>query len=161
MVVRERRLRFLSLLLLLMAVASLLAAGLAFPTGVVLNRYESSLIKLGALAEEVEKRKGDVAKDLEKTRVLIEYLGATKEKPRHSSLITDLDHAAGEEVVITHFNFDSKNKLILSGVATTRDSLSAFRDRLEGHEAFKSVELPLSSLVKDADVPFSMTITLR
>ncbi len=72
-----------------------------------------------------------------------------------------MDDLATEEVSLTHFNFGDKKELEINGIAATRASLSAFRVRLESHESVKAVELPLSNLVKDTDVPFSLTVTFK
>lgn len=161
MAVREVRERFLAVFLLVMAGICLAAALLSLPTGVLLARYEATLEDSAGLADEVHKRKVDVERDLSDIKNLIEFLDKKTGSIGHASLISSLDQMAGEEVILTHFNFDGKKKLILSGVASTRSSLSAFRDRVSGQKDFKSVELPLSSLVKDTEVPFTMTLTLN
>lgn len=158
---REQRKRFLSGLILAFAMIGVVTAVSSLPTGLLLSHYEESVLAVGGLATEVAKRRSDVEKDLEVTRALIEYLSTKNQVKPYSLIVSDLDRLAGEDVFITHFNFDNKKKLVLSGLASTRSTLSAFRDRLAAHESFKTVELPLSSLVKDADVPFSITITLR
>lgn len=160
-VAREKVWSFLIVFLLVATGVCLLATMLALPTRLLLSRYEASLSDLGGLADEVQQRKADVEKNLKMTRDIIEHISKATTTLGHSTLIADLDRLAGEEVRLTNFNFDSKKKLVLSGVAVDRLSLSTFRDQLSGYDAFKSVELPLSNLVKDTEVPFSMTITLR
>ena len=159
---REQRLRFLSVTFLLMAFVSLIALLLSIPTGILLSRHADTLAGSMDLAEAVEKRSSDVKKDLAHAASLIEHLSKSEEEGINvSSMIYDLDQLAGEEVLLTHFNFDDKKKIVLSGIASTRSTLSLFRDRLDGDDRFKSVELPLSSLVKDTEVPFSITLTLK
>lgn len=160
-VAREMRARLLAVFLFAMTGIGILAALLSLPTGVLLARYEATLEGSEGLADEVHKRKADVGRDLSDIKNLIEFLDKKTVSADHSSLISLLDRTAGEEVALTHFNFGGKKELILSGVASTRASLSAFRDRVSEQKDFKSVELPLSSLVKDTEVPFTMTLTLN
>lgn len=139
----------------------LLAAALTLPTGILLERYEESMSTESNLATELVERREEVEGDLNQTRVILDHLAKDTPTRGFSTLIADIDKLAEEEVTLTHFNFDDKEKLILSGIAVSRASLSNFRSRLEAHREFKKVELPLSSLVKDNDVPFSITITMR
>lgn len=54
-----------------------------------------------------------------------------------------------------------KGQLTLSGVANTRSGLLAFKESLEQQtELFTEVDLPFASLVKDVDVPFTITVML-
>ena len=66
--------------------------------------------------------------------------------------------------MITELNF-SKNKTIvepirLTGIATDREALAAFRERLLAHPAIATVNLPISSLAKESDITFNMTISM-
>ena len=50
--------------------------------------------------------------------------------------------------------------LVLSGTAATRDALRAYQLALQSAPFAKSVELPVSAYAKDANISFSITITL-
>lgn len=159
--VLERRMRALTTFCFLAAFVSLLMLVASLPTGELLNRHGESLAADEGLAKEVQSRAKEVETDLENTRLLIEHLSRPIEQKQYSSLITLMDDLAGEDASLTHFNFDSKKEMELNGIAATRASLSAFRVRLEGQESIKAVELPLSNLVKDTEVPFSITVTFK
>jgi Tfp pilus assembly protein PilN len=49
--------------------------------------------------------------------------------------------------------------IAISGVARSRADLARFRDELEGDPLFKAVVLPISSLIKDRELDFTMTVT--
>ncbi len=49
-------------------------------------------------------------------------------------------------------------EVTVSGRALNRSSLVSFRDSAEQHEFFDKVNLPLSNLAKDQDIPFSLTL---
>jgi len=50
--------------------------------------------------------------------------------------------------------------LMLGGTAITRQSLVDFRDELEGQSDFLIVDLPISNLIADSDVNFTIRINL-
>lgn len=157
----ERRLRLFVTFCLLASFVSLTALMASLPTGELLKRHGQSLAADEGLAKEVQARAREVEKDLRSTRALIEHLSKPIEQKQYSVMVAKMDDLAGEDAVLTRFNFDDKKELELNGIATTRASLSAFRARLENHESVKAVELPLSNLVKDAEVPFSLTVTFK
>lgn len=49
----------------------------------------------------------------------------------------------------------------LTGQASDRESLAAFRDALLAHEAVATVDLPISNLAKDKDILFDITVTMH
>lgn len=54
----------------------------------------------------------------------------------------------------------SRNVLIISGKATTRDTLRNYQLALQDASFADSVVLPVSSYAKDTDIPFTITVTL-
>jgi hypothetical protein len=55
----------------------------------------------------------------------------------------------------------AKTKITLRGEALTREALISFREALEGHALFSAVELPVSSLIKSRDIPFSLGVSFN
>lgn len=49
----------------------------------------------------------------------------------------------------------------LSGVAVDRQALASFRDRLQAQDVVESVELPISNLAQDKDIPFSLLVEIK
>lgn len=80
------------------------------------------------------------------TRELLELLQESAE-----------DFVSIEEVTISQLK---DPVLVIGGVAHTRQSLVQFRDRLENEENFLSINLPINNLIKEIEVPFSITIPL-
>lgn len=80
-----------------------------------------------------------------------------------SLLITLLKLYAGSNVMLNNFQFtklESNPSLTLAGVAATRQDLATFRDAVSADTRFVAVNLPISNLIKDKDLLFSMEITL-
>lgn len=81
----------------------------------------------------------------------------------YSTFMNDLEQAADLDVKITEFRFvRTKNSglINLSGIAKTRQSLADFRDVLEADVRFVKVDLPISNLIKDRDLLFSMSLIM-
>lgn len=55
----------------------------------------------------------------------------------------------------------SKTTMSVGGVAKDRRALSEFSNRLKRDEMFERADLPISSFAEEADIRFSMSITLR
>jgi hypothetical protein len=49
----------------------------------------------------------------------------------------------------------------LEGKAENRESLTAFGKLIEGRSEFSAVNIPVSNFVKERDITFSMTVTLK
>lgn len=87
-----------------------------------------------------------------------------------SRILQTVTSAQTRDVGLSSISFDSavdsvdkslKGQLTLSGVASTRSSLLMFKEALEQQsDLITSVDLPFASLVKDAEVPFTITVLL-
>lgn len=94
-------------------------------------------------------------------------LSEDNEKPltEHISILSTLTSNA---ISINTYRLETVKKseneesLVLSiqGVATTRTALASFRDVLENNDLYQEVILPISTLIKDRDVDFSMQLTV-
>ncbi len=78
--------------------------------------------------------------------------------------IIRLQELSGSLVSIQSISMQRSEKgevkeIMVTGVAATRVALAAYRDALEVETMFAAVELPISNLAKDLDVPFNITIT--
>ena len=68
------------------------------------------------------------------------------------------------EVVLSGYNFSKieedtmRVKIDIRGVAKNRDSLVQYVNSLKQEETFRSVNLPVSSLTRDAEIPFNINI---
>ena len=160
-IARERRLRLASVFLLALALATGALCLFLLPTSILLDTYQAG-DGIGQSAQTlVNERLAKTEKELATTKTVIDHLSKDSDARDYSSLIADLDELGGDSIRLQQFVFDEKNRLVLSGQATTRFELSAFRDRLEESDRFKKVELPLSDLALDEDPPFTFTLTLK
>jgi hypothetical protein len=80
-----------------------------------------------------------------------------------SNVISEIEKNKSVDIVLLDFTLtrarDVLTSVMISGSASSRATLSAFRDTLDANTLFGKVDLPLASLAKDKDIPFTITIT--
>lgn len=158
---REYTLRVMAVFFLTLSFSCLILFLMSVPTGLMLNYQTVGGEKDQTLLSEIAKERARAEQELSETQLIIEHLSKKPNSRSHTTIIEVLDQFGGEEISIDQFNFDAKGKLILTGIASTRASLSSFRDRVEESNDFKSVDLPLASLVQESEAAFTMTINLK
>ncbi len=158
---REHNMRLVAVLLLSLSFVALILLLMSVPTWLMLNYQTIGEEKDQVLLDEIAAERSGAEKELTETQRIIEHLSHKTSVRKHTAIIETLDQLGGTDILIDQFNFDAKGKLILTGIASTRAALSSFRDQVEGSDDFKSVDLPLSSLVQESEAAFTMTITLK
>jgi hypothetical protein len=86
-------------------------------------------------------------------------LGILENKPRGVT-ITALSYNLGESIVKKGKESATPTAVGITGKSANRASLLAFKDALAQKKEFITVDLPISSLVKDTDLSFSITISM-
>lgn len=79
-----------------------------------------------------------------------------------TTLLEILETLAGAQVSINNFTFSKASGEIstisISGQAASRQALVSFSDVIEANDLFESAEIPLSTLAKDKDIPFTISV---
>ncbi|MCB9819533.1 PilN domain-containing protein [Candidatus Nomurabacteria bacterium] len=158
---REYSLRLLAVFSLSLSFACLVLLMMSIPTWLMLSYQTIGEDKDQTLLNEIAKDRAHAEQELSETQRIIEHLSQRPSSLSHTAIIESLDQLGGKGVTINQFIFDTKGKLTLTGIASTRATLSSFRDRIEESKDFKSVDLPLSSLVQESEAAFTMTVTLK
>jgi len=86
-----------------------------------------------------------------------------------SVYLSALFESVGEGIAVDGLIFETTQfgqdrgrlKLFLSGHAGTRGKLISFVEQLESNEEFVSVDLPVSNLLAEKDINFSLTVNIR
>ncbi len=77
------------------------------------------------------------------------------------ALVRNLEHSG---ITISEISIERTDKGIapirISGIAKDRQALAAFKDRALAEELITAVDLPISNLAKDRDIPFEITATI-
>jgi len=79
-----------------------------------------------------------------------------------SELLSAVEAAQSDAILINRFSYEREgetvNSIKLSGTAEDRNSLASFADALKRHPLFTEAEVPVSSLVREEDLPFNITV---
>jgi hypothetical protein len=73
-----------------------------------------------------------------------------------------IERLTGNSITVSALRFNRSDKkpatITIDGVATNRQTLATFRDALDAEVEFIKVDLPISNLIKDKDIPFSIQV---
>jgi len=164
--IREQRLR-LGVTTLLIVVALTVSAGvLLLPTYIFLER--NIAIKTQEL-DNVEKSlslvdESSVSAKLTALSTEAALLIELGNLPVASNAIRASLDVARPGITLTNFSYTLPEKtpgvLLLSGFATTRDTLRTYQSALQEAAFSLTADLPVSSYAKDTNIPFTITVTL-
>lgn len=104
-------------------------------------------------------------KELEDAHLLSGLLLQTVETTSFVTIIKTLEELSGENVEVKGINVSRNSEelidvLEVTGIAKTRSALNDYRNRIEAHELFSNVHLPLSNLAKEEDILFKVEIKM-
>lgn len=159
---REYIKRVLTVWLLLFSVAFAILAVFLLPTFVALRGEISSLEETAAAGLARVSQYDISATELISANIQAQlHLDrATSSSP--SEVVNVLTTLAGTKVSLTNFQFSNlatAGRITVSGVASTRQDLAVFRDGVSSDKRFSAVDLPISNLIKDKDLLFTMNIS--
>ncbi len=161
--VREYRYRVLAVWLYLLGTATLIGTVTLVPpyllVGAQINVLETSVTSASDKVAQYD----DAAKQLTETTDRAELLrsNAPANFTAYKETIEGLVEAGVTVSALTFIrNGTSSVTVAVKGEASNRQTLAGFRDRLESDPSFARVDLPVSHLIKDADIPFSLQITV-
>jgi hypothetical protein len=158
---KEYWLRVVGVWLVLLGVGALLATSFFLPL------YVRVLSELTLLEEEISRNAAAVATfdtsatALETAMKHANLLGAYSSTTRLTEYDAAIAALAGGGVQLNTLEYTRTADTVvikIVGVASTRAELARFRDALEADPQFSSVVLPISSLIKDRELDFSMTL---
>ncbi len=163
-VVAEYRKRLLVPRLCLLVLLLLVLVGLTLPSFISLrSRNEGILLERDAYSKKMsEDGQIEIKSQLKVMREMIAFL---KQDMKNTPLISVIDRVLSEkksDVTISGLSLERKGEgwsINLSGRAIGRDALVDFSKKLASIHSFSLVDLPVSSLAKNKDISF--TISLR
>ena len=166
LVKHEYRIRLASVWALLLAVVAATGAGLLVPSYVLLGRQIEALLLSDAGIRDESKVEAYKAsrQDLVKAQALAAQLAVPRRHPAGSDVLRQVQDARSRSITISNFAYtysDAGVELLrVDGVAATREALTQFSATLERNPLFLRADVPVSSLVAERDLPFTITITL-
>lgn len=164
-IVSEYWIRVVSVWLLIISIVSIVVSLLLLPTYVLItskvNAYTSSATEGAEKIAEYDVSYLALTEVNKQAQMLLDL----RKVKQTSELIETLESIKGSEITITKFSIHRSGmgleSVNINGKATTRKSLSDFRDLLLTLPEVKDVKLPISNLAKDRDIKFDIAIVLK
>lgn len=157
--------RVASTWLILWSIALLASAAILLPAYVLIGTQVS--VYKNSAQEATEKVAGyeDVSRGLVRASQQARVLVDEDSLPVLSEYMTLFEELQGADVQLNQIAISRKeagfNPITLSGVASDRQALASFRDRLLSKEEITKVDLPISNLARDKDIQFTITVNLE
>lgn len=158
---RDYFLRLVSMIFITISIAGLVFLSLSLPTFVMLKHQLGSILDNKDFVSKIEEGQKMLEEEAREIDAIVTHINNQKSLISRTEVIDLIDSLAGEGIVVDRFDFGEKDKLTISGTASTRPGLSDFRDRLAEENIFSSVELPLASLVDEKDAAFNITMIVK
>lgn len=160
----RRRLLVIFLLLLLCTVTS--ALFLSLPTYVLLEAKHKTVLESLEIAKRLSLERKDVETEVvvrnlnDRVRVVLSSL----QKRSVVDVVSVVISKKIEGIHIQRISYDEKQNngiVSVSGVASNREKALSFVKELESSKIFSKVDLPVGSLVKEKDLSFLISATLK
>lgn len=161
---REYWMRSVTVWFFLWSFALLLGITLLVPSYVLLNLQVKAYSETAQTANEKNANFEAVAKELESASKTAAALSEQLVRPSMTEYLTLLKSLESTNVNVARISFsregDVVGEMTVSGVADSRQALADFRNRMLDSDLIESVNLPISNLAKDKEIPFELTVTL-
>lgn len=161
---KEYWMRVATVWLLLCSVAILLGMFILIPPYVLTNSQVSAYKDSAESATKKIANYEAVSKELARS---VAWAGAIRENfayPSTSEYVTFFRILERDGITISKISITRGEKevepIVVGGIADNRQVLAAFRDSLVAQDVVSAVDLPLSNLAKDKDIPFEVTVTI-
>lgn len=163
-VVTEYWVRVVTVWMIVLATTFIMVAIMQSPAYVLvklqLNGFSEGVAEAAVKKESFEA--GQIA--IKNAHVLSALLLDTTETTSFATVFDELEKLSGDDVSIEGF-FISREEgqidaLEVTGVAATRAALNDYRNRVEAHELFSEVYLPINNLAKQSDILFQIRIEM-
>lgn len=115
----------------------------------------------GGRDEVVYKEKEQIIQDI---NTIVGQLQKEEVQTDISEIIHAVNKAIHPGVTIARYEISREemaiDAILIQGTASTREALATFKNTLERSALFETATVPISDLAREADLPFSITITL-
>lgn len=160
-VMGEYRRRLIVVTLSLFTFVCFLSLLFLLPSFILSGVKLKSLSERAALFSDKKLEEGDSAAALTRLEGQVALMKTRQERRDVGTLIDTVIARKGGLVVLKGFSYERRgetSKLDVNGTAKTRAALIAFVDRLKEQKEFSEVYSPVSNLVKDRDIDFTVQI---
>lgn len=163
-VVLEYWVRVVTVWSLLVAIGCSMVALFFVPTFVLIESQLHVYAQTATQASTQQSTFATLQSSVAQANTIAQQLASDNNTQLFSTYITDINSLSNANVVVQGIQMQrtkgAVQTIMVTGTATTRATLAAFRDSLEAFPAFKTADLPLSNLAKDKDITFTITVTV-
>jgi hypothetical protein len=160
--VRLYRLRLLSIHFGLLVVVLLTGVALAVPTYAFLNtKRDAALIEKNSPVVPTKDDPSSIESDVQSLKEKIDIIKAANGELPIVSVLDRILSRRIEGITITSFSLKRNTEtgsITINGIASSRENLVDFSKTLDEEPAFTNVNLPVDSLAKSKNVPFTIII---
>ncbi len=160
---REYWLRAVTVWFFLWSCAIFLGVTLLVPSYVLINLQTKAYAVSAQAANEKNENYESIAKELEQASKVAATVSEQFARPTMTQYIERINSLESADArvnrVLLAREGESVRELSISGIAANRQALADFRNRLRADNTVESVDLPISNLAKDKDIPFELTVT--
>ncbi|MCC2630954.1 MAG: seg [Candidatus Paceibacter sp.] len=129
--------------------------------------FRTKAVDSGMLVQDsqTEKNAAELARQIEDAKVLTKVLAPKTVSVVPSNIIPLLVSHKSDRNSITDIQFtrntDGTAKVLVQGIAKTRESLSTFTDALSKEPTITAVDVPVSNFAKDANIEYNFTVSVK
>jgi hypothetical protein len=165
---RDYRIRIFITLMIFIASGITIGILSLLPSYIVSYTLEKNLINKVQNIQKDRAADGidNVISELKKSYTFVGALRTDKSKISFTSNIETILALKPKNVSLTSFEIASSSKvdgisdIVVQGIASTRESLLSFKKSIESNPVISKVELPISDLTKNKDLPFAMRFVI-
>lgn len=162
-IMRIYRLRLASLYLVGVIFVSLFSAAMLVPSYMISLSHKAEVTaELDALKKSLDLKKNtDTESFIDEASAKIKASASSVSKGYMTDAVEAIVSRKGSEISLSDITLEkiaTGLKVSISGVALTRDGLLGFVKDLKSSDSLKSVDLPVSSLAKEKNISFTITL---
>lgn len=161
---KEYWLRTASVWTLLLAICFVIFVALLVPTYVLIGAQHRAVTLQDSDLEINNEAYSESVVAIERANTLARQLQKTPQHLLPSEALSVIESVQDDAIVLTGFFYttseDAEDTISVTGIAANRTTLVSFRETLERSPFFKEATVPVSDLVRDQNLPFTITITI-
>lgn len=161
-VLKQYRLRLYTIYLGLGSVLIIVGIALTIPTYVLLtSKFKAAELEKSVAEKTIDEDALKLDKDIQALRNKITLIETSDEELPIILVLEKLLSKRDNQIAVVSISLIRQNeigKITLGGIASTREALVALEKSLKAEPMFSKVDLPVGSLAKNKDIPFSIAI---
>jgi len=164
-IVFEYWVRVFSVWIILWSVCLLISAIVLWPTYVLIVGSSEAYADSVTDASERTAQYESISQMLSQATKQAQTIIVKDQQTKLSAIFTDIENAAGSGVelsgVTVNRNESNIDPVGVQGLAANRQSLAAFKNRLETISYVASVDLPIENLAENQDIVFTISVIIN